>query len=160
MTRAWSIVLALVLGCNVTGTVGRDDPNGGGSGGGTAGSASETEAAATSSESIGTAEGGGTGTSGEDESTGGDAGSSSESTAAIPHACIPTPDDSECSACRKTTCCEPLEACLAHEPCTCWWECIQVDGHDADGCAMACGADALLFEDLQTCSHGHCPACP
>jgi hypothetical protein len=158
MKRLCPIVLALA--CQITGTIGRDDPSGGGSGGGTVGTAADTEGAPTVGEVGGTAEGGGTGMTGGDQSTAGTAADSGESTASIPHTCIPTPDDSECSACRKTSCCAPLEACLAHEPCTCWWECIQVEGHTSDGCAMFCGADASLFEELQTCTHGHCPACP
>lgn len=157
MRRAWPLV-GVLLGCPITGTIGRDDPNGGGSGGGTGGSQPGTEAAS-GGEVGGSAEGEGTGGSSEGSSTTGSAESSSESTAAIPHACIPTPDDSDCSVCRKMNCCEPLEACLAHEICVCWWECIQVDGHTSEGCAMLCGTDHMLYDGLQTCTGDHCDAC-
>lgn len=152
---------ALLLACRVTGTIGRDDPQGGGSGGGTGGSMEES-GAATQGEVGGTAEGEGSGASTlADATTGsGSTAGSSESTAAIPHACIPTPDDSDCAQCRKTSCCEHLEACLAHEPCVCWWDCIQVDGHTAEDCATACGTDHELYEGLQTCTHDSCAACP
>jgi hypothetical protein len=157
--RRWSALAIAVFGCQLTGTIGRDDPYGGGSGGGTVGGSGDTEAVATDGEVGGSAEGEGSGAGSEGETTGGTAGGSSESTASIPHACIPTPDDSDCSECRKTNCCEPLESCLAHEPCPCWWECIQVDGHTSEGCAMLCGADGSLYDDLQTCTHDHCDAC-
>lgn len=159
MSALRCVLSSLLLACHVTGTIGRDDPEGGGSGGGTVGGMEE-DGAATQGEVGGTAEGEGSG-AGMDggSSSSSSPGGSSESTAAIPHACIPTPDDGECAHCRKTSCCEHLEACVAHEPCVCWWECVQVDEHTADECALACGTDHQLYEGLETCTHDNCAAC-
>lgn len=151
------VVLALLCACRLTGTIGRDDPNGGGSGGGTMAASESGDGSGTEGEVGGSAEGEGTAVGSESTGSTSAASSSSDTTGDVPHACVPTPDDTECSTCRKTNCCEPLETCLAHEVCTCWWDCLVM--HTQEQCEMACGADSSLYDALQTCTHGHCDAC-
>jgi len=50
------------------------------------------------------------------------------------------------------------DACLAHDSCLCWWECIIAD-HTPEECGMQCGADGVLYNELHACGVGHCDAC-
>lgn len=76
-----------------------------------------------------------------------------------PVVCQPTPDDGACATCRKAHCCEPLDVCLHHDACLCWWEC-SATGHQAAMCERKCGPDgSASYHDLVACEHAHCDVC-
>lgn len=156
------LVAASLLACDVDGSVGRDEPNGGGSGGSSTGSSTAGGASDDASEQgdgSTAGEGGGTGGSGRDTVD-------SEPTATtqdtmptdVPPACHPVPDDSECARCRKANCCNLLVNCLSHDSCLCWWDCIVTD-HTAEQCTLDCGDGAAAYVELATCVEGSCDIC-
>jgi hypothetical protein len=158
MSRALIAVLVLCA-CKVDGSIGRDDPAFGGEGDGSVGGTDDGTADAAGDETAGTGGGDGSGDGGStlDIVTDGTDHGAHDTETDRPQICTPLPDDSECAACRKTTCCDPLEACLAHDTCTCWWDCTL---HPGDmSCDEVCGTDGALFGELHTCTHNHCPAC-
>jgi hypothetical protein len=122
-----------------------DDPSATGDGVGTRGGSSGDEAAT----------GGGTGGGSLDET--GHPGSSSG--IHEPATCEAAEDDTACEACRKLSCCQPLDACLAHAPCVCLWQCIAAGNHTERECATSCEYDGTAWSDLATCTEGHCPRC-
>ena len=158
----WVVCAALLLGCKIDGTIGRDDPKGGGEGGGT--EAAETSAtdpgSGGASEGFGTAGGTG-GSGGEGAPTTSGAGESGRDTMVddVPAACVPTPDDGDCARCRKHLCCLPLLECLAHDGCICWWDCLHTD-HSVGECAELCGeGGGGLYDELLLCQNSHCDTC-
>lgn len=159
--RTVGVTLALSLSglgapaCEIDGSIGRDgsSPT---EGDGTSGTAGSTAASTGASDGIDSVAG--TWASGGEGGGSGEAGGTQGPTD-VPPVCHPTPDDEACARCRKTACCSAYQACLGHDSCLCWWECLATD-QPTDQCVMTCDSDGLLFEELQICVQMHCDACP
>lgn len=154
----WLLVVAGALGlaCEIDGSLGRVGSTDAATEAGTVDDG-PTDSAADATEG-GTAEGGGTAVA--SASGGGTGGDSTAGPTDRPAVCHPTPDDGECARCRKDSCCAPYEACLAHDSCLCWWDCLATD-HTTEECGMACETDGALYAELHTCVTSHCDAlCP
>lgn len=83
-----------------------------------------------------------------------------------PSACEIAPDDSECVACTKASCCDGIEACEAEYPgCGCVVECTfafdSPGPAEAMQCASDCDVDFLAILQallgIQTCRMQTCP---
>lgn len=150
-------LLLLGLGCEIDGSIGRDGPSGTGMSGG---SASGAEGQATEDPGDGTGGGGSAGSVGGGTGGGsGEEGGSSEVPTDAPAICHPTPDDEACARCRKVSCCPFYEACVAHDACLCWWDCVVTD-HTTAQCVEQCDSDGVLYAELQACVQMSCDSCP
>jgi len=59
--------------------------------------------------------------------------------------CAIEPDDSDCVACRKSSCCAQIEACVAEDPgCACVLDCLSTYARPGPGEAMQCSEDCSV----------------
>jgi hypothetical protein len=148
------------LGCAPVGTLGKDLPDESSTGAPHADSGDDSSTGTLDTTS---------GSTSATDSSSGEHGSTSgttthhvttDETTAGEDVCAPSIDDTECTSCTKTACCEEITACAADPVCTCIHEC-HAAGTPIDMCMMRCGDDGGANEARDLCVHDSCtPPCP
>lgn len=158
--RSMLVYVLGTLGCAPVGSLGKDLPGETTTGTthGDTGDGSSTSTPGTSDDSTSQSES----SSGEHGSTTGTTThpATTDETTAAEDACAPSVDDTECTACTKSTCCDPVAACAADPVCTCIHEC-HAAGTPIAMCMTRCGDDGGLNAAIDMCVHDSCtPPCP
>jgi hypothetical protein len=155
-SRLTPVLLVACSACRIDGSIGRAE-SGGLDDAAEAAITGGTDVPVSSGEGeTGAMSAGGSGSAGgsTDTAVGGTEGASGDT--GTPHACIVVADDTPCEVCRKTSCCDPLDACLSDTACTCTWECVGEGLHTQDECAMGCGDDGVQLDQLHDCAADLC----
>ena len=143
------------LGCAPVGSLGKDLPDESSTGTAPADTGDGSSTGTLGASSGSTSESGSG--SGEHGTT---TGTTTDETTAAEDACAPSIDDTECTSCTKTACCEELAACAADSVCTCIHEC-HAAGTPIAMCMTRCGDDGGANEARELCVHDSCtPPCP